>query len=55
MADVPYSPKILAKICPVCHAVGRCLRPKRDGQDYMEYPHPERVKLAEEENNGESK
>lgn len=42
-----YTPAVLATICPVCHAVGMCLRPKRDGSDYMPEPHPERVTMAD--------
>lgn len=40
-----YTPEVLAKVCPKCFAAkgGKCLQPKRDGNDYREEPHSERV------------
>lgn len=40
-----YTPEQLSIACPFCHAApgGKCLERKRDGMDWIEYPHPERV------------
>lgn len=45
-----YTPAQLAIVCPRCHAAvgGKCLETKRDGMNWIEEPHPERVAAAQE-------
>lgn len=45
-----YTAAQLAIVCPLCHAGrgGKCLEKKRDGMNWIEEPHPERVAAAED-------
>ena len=46
-----YTPEQLSVVCPNCHAAvgAKCLERKRDGMEWIENPHPERVQVAEKE------
>jgi hypothetical protein len=46
-----YVPEQLAIVCPFCHAAvgSKCLERKRDGMEWIEEPHPERVRSAAQE------
>lgn len=46
-----YTPAQLAVVCPLCHAAkgAKCLETKKDGMEWIEYPHPESVRLADKE------
>lgn len=44
-----YTSAQLAIVCPACQAVGKCLEKTVWGSKYLDYPHPERVYVAERE------